>query len=146
MRFRLRPGYSWGDLVTAVVVREDGLWTVSSWIDARLDAGGDFRTLDELVQVADALVRDNYPPGPRGTTAELQYAIYPWAFKGQPDAIFDVIGDPGNLVASDTNATGAEVRGKTAEELVTQAALLLGEQPRAMLRWVKKVADLTNAE
>ena len=77
MPFRLRRGFSWGDVVTAVVTREDDLWTVSSWIDACLDAGGDFRTLDDLLRLADTLVRDSYPPGPRRATVDLQYAIYP---------------------------------------------------------------------
>ena len=38
VRFRPRPGRSWGDLVTAVVVRKDDRWRVSSWIDAPLEA------------------------------------------------------------------------------------------------------------
>jgi hypothetical protein len=144
VRFRLHPGHSWGDLVTAIVSREDHLWTVSSWIDGRLEAGGDFQTLDDLVQVADALVRESYPSGPRRTTAELQYAIYPWTFKGNPDAILDVTVEGGDLVAADIRGSNFEVRGKTAEDLVEQASSALGEQPQPMLRWIKKIGDLTD--
>ena len=91
MGFRFRLGRSWGDLITAVVVRADDRWTISSWIDARLESGGDVRTLDELVQAADTLVLYSYPPGPRRSTAELQYAIYPWSFKGNPLVMLDVL-------------------------------------------------------
>lgn len=120
MGFRLRRGFSWGNLITAVVIREDDLWAISSWIDARLDAGEDFRTLDDLLQAADRLVSDGYPIGPSRTTAELQYAIYPWTFKGEPQAILDVTGHPGDLAATDIIGSNLEIHGTTAGELVTQ--------------------------
>lgn len=119
---------------------------MSRWIDAELDPGGDSGTLDEAVRTADALVRDNYPPGPRRMSAEVQYAIYPWAFEGKPAAIFDVTGKAGELVASDILKTSLGVGGTTADDLVVQASLVLAGQPRAMFRWLKKVRDLTNAE
>lgn len=144
MRFRLRPGYSWGDVVTAVVVRESDGWTLSSWIDARLEAGGDFETLDELVRAADLLVQDSYPQGSRRATAELQYAIYPWTFKGREETILDVTGEAGAFVASDISGARLEVHGGTVEELVAAASSALGAQPRAMLRWVKKVSELAS--
>jgi hypothetical protein len=125
-------------------VREDDRWTVSSWIDARLEAGGEFETLDELVQAADLLVGDSYPSGPHRDDAELQYAIYPWSFKGQPDAMLDVSGEAGALDASDVGSGSLRVSGKTAEELVERAASL-AEYPKLMFRWVKRVADLTDA-
>lgn len=144
MRFRLRPGRSWGDLVTAVVVRDDGTWSISSWIDAPLEAGGDFGTLDQLVQVADALVRDSYPPGPGRAGAELQYAIYPWSFKGRPQAMLDVTENPEHLSATDISGSASEVIGKTAEDLVEEAGRL-AQHPQVMLRWVKAVGNLTDA-
>jgi hypothetical protein len=76
----------------------------------------------------------------------LQYAIYPWTFKGEPEATLDVTGEEGGLVASDISGRSLELRGKNAEELVAQAPSLLGEQPRAMFRWVKHVSDLPDAE
>lgn len=128
-----------------MVFREDDRWTVSSWIDARLEDGGDFQTLDELVEVADALVRHSYPPGPRRAAAELQYAIYPWSFKGEPQVVLDVRGNANGLTATDISGSALEVSGKTAEDLVEQASRLAA-QPQVMLRWVKSLGDLTDAE
>jgi hypothetical protein len=128
--------------VTAVVVREDGYWMISSWIDARLEVGGDFQTLDELVQTADALVRDSYPTKRARETAELQYAIYPWSAHGAPQAMLDIKGDTGNLVATDIQGSGLEIHGLTAEDLVTEAAARIGDTPSAMFRWIKKIAEL----
>jgi hypothetical protein len=145
VQFRRRPGQSWGDLVTAVVIRDGDLWTVSSWIDARLEAGGDFETLDELVRTADQFVGDSYPPGPHREVAEVQYAIYPWSFTGQPEVMLDVTSRPGDLIATDIGGSTLEVRGRSAEELISQVASLRGDQPPIMFRWVKKVNELTDA-
>lgn len=145
MQFRRRPGRSWGKLVTAVVAREDERWTISYWVDAGLKAGENFDTLDALVRTGDALVRDSYPAGEGRATAELQYAIYPWKFKGQPEVMLDVTGDAHALTASDISGTTLGFSARTADDLVEQASRLV-EQPRVMLRWVKKVSGLRGAE
>lgn len=102
--------------------------------------------MDDLLQAADRLDSDGHPIGPSRTTAELQYAIYPWTFKGEPQAILDVTGHPGDLAATDIIGSNLEIHGTTAGELVTQVSSLLGEKPRAIFRWVKKVSELMDTE
>lgn len=128
--------------MTAVVVREDDRWKVSRWIDAELEPGDGANTLDDVIRIADASVRDSYPPGPRRTSAELQYAIYPWKLRGTPTAIFDITGTDGGLIATDILERNPGIRGKTADDLVAQASLVLARQDGAMFRWVKNVNDL----
>ncbi len=108
-RKRLRPPRSDGPLLTAVIVRKDGGWTIW-WADIAAfspggayqtldwlvqataalldDAGGAFQTLDALVEATDALVRGRDPSG--GGT--LQYKVYPWGRPGVGDerSPFDV--------------------------------------------------------
>ena len=141
VRLRLRPD-SWGELVTAVVVRDADIWTVSSWIDASLEPGGDFRTLDELVQTTDALVGDCYPTKPTRQSAELQYAIYPWSDKGDITAILDITGEPGAFAANDIQGSGLDVRGPTAETLVVEAGSRLDDPSTVMFIWIKQIAQL----
>jgi len=135
LRRRLWPPRSDGPLLTAVIVRKDGGWTIW-WADvaafspggafqtlewlvqatvALLDeSGGAFQTLDALVEASDALVRGRDPSG--GGT--LQYKIYPWGRPGVGDerSPFDVF----MLVApgTDSGETVPEARPHTAFQIL----------------------------
>jgi hypothetical protein len=128
--------------VTAVVVREGEIWTVSSWIDAPLESSDEFQTLDELVRTADVLVGDSYPAEPTRQSAELQYSIYPWSGKGDIAAILDITGEPGAFVANDIQGSGLDVRGPTAETLVVEAASRFDDPSTVMFTWIKQIAQL----
>lgn len=124
------------------MLREDREWRVSSWIDARLKAGTESTSLDELVRAADDLVREAYPTGRRRQRAELQYAIYPWSVDTAELRILDVSGQPGQFLATDMKDDDRQFRTATLDDLVEEIARGTPVAPNAMLRWIKLVQHL----
>jgi hypothetical protein len=144
------------DLLTASIVREDGVWTVS-WIDGSFESGAVFDTLDELIDATDTLVRNTYRRR-RGAGPTLQYAIHPWgrvdvfriilvnngnspaALDPPLRAVFHIAGGPGNLTATDiSGVSGLVLRGSTPSQLVSQASNLLGNQSTVSFRWIRRI-------
>jgi len=127
--FRLfKPALS--NLLTAIVnPTPDGFWQVTwvpDMVKGRL-AGSprnfSERSLNRAVEKASSEVAALYAGRPEAITAELQFAIYPWSEedeRGHP--IIDV--------------------SWTIEGLVEECARQLPVPGEAMLRWIRKIAEI----
>jgi hypothetical protein len=135
------PAATLSDLVTAVTVLDNDTWDLTV-VDAAVPDRKGFMTLGDVITYADGMIRDLYADTAEAHTAELQYAIYPWAPGTEAAVILDVTGPPGDLVGRDTQGSDFEVRASSPEELVAVAGLQLPDPSVAMIRWVKSVISL----
>jgi hypothetical protein len=99
-------------------------------------------TLTEVIDSAAAAVASLYAKYPPVDGAELQLAIYPWAYDGGP--IFDVGGQKGSFNARDIQGSDHAIRGASLEDLVTAVERLPGLPPDdSMFRWIRPIASLS---
>jgi hypothetical protein len=132
------------ELLTAIISERDGIWEIA-WVGdgsrqpRRFEAASLTEATDQATTAALAL----WASGPQHPDAELQLAIYPWDY-GDKAPMYDVTSGVGMFYASDLLGSGQRATAPTLEDLVTLIATQpLGDQ--AMLRWVRKFADLPAA-
>jgi hypothetical protein len=144
-------------------------WLVQATDALLRESGGAFQSLDQLVQATDGLVLGRDPTG----SGCLQYMIYPSGRPGvgdehspfdlflieapapgsnaadpvaRPAAVFHISGRPGNLQATEiTRVCGLEFRGRTAGDLVAQAAKFRGSLPDKFV-WIREIESLQHAD
>jgi hypothetical protein len=144
-------------------------WLVRATDALLRDLGGAFQSLDQVVQATDGLVLGRDPSG----GGCLQYVIYPSGRPGVGDehspsdvfligapapssnaadpgaraaAVFHISGIPGNLQATEiTRVCGLELRGRTAGDLVTEAAKFRGSLPDKFV-WIREIESLQHAD
>ena len=75
--------------------------------------------------------------------AELQFAIYPWAY-GTMAPMYDITATAGQYQARDIAGNSPDIAAPALEELVEQMAVQPGGS-QAMLRWVRRLQDLPAA-
>jgi hypothetical protein len=142
-----------GDLLTAALLREDGLWT-ASWEDGYFEPVEPVPTLDELARTIDSLVRDRYRTGTAAPPC-LQHAIYPWGrvdvfrvvapghdpgLEHRPHAAFHILGSFGDFRARDISGSSAgEVSGGSLDQLVSEVSALLGDWPTVSFRLIREI-------
>lgn len=128
-------------LLTGIISERDGVWEIA-WVGdgsrqpRRFEAPG----LSEAANQATTAALSLWVVGPADPDAELQLAIYPWDY-GDKAPMYDITRRDGVYQAHDIVTASPDVAAPTLEELVGQIALQpLGNQ--AMLRWVRRFADL----
>jgi hypothetical protein len=104
------------DLITCMVSAQKDHWTVIWVSDGRAPAEFTGKSLSEAVDRATQTVAALYSSKPQASTAELQFAIYPWPGGGQ--VIMEL------------------------ESLVVRAQQSLPDFRTAMFRWVRPIREL----
>jgi hypothetical protein len=131
-----------GAFITGLIgPAKKGGWSVS-WIgDGVWPPPVQAASLTQAAEQASAAVADLYARYPAVPGAELQFAIYPWDYKGGP--IFDIAGSAGDFTARDIQGSDRSVAGATLEDLV-DAVRRMADIPAddSMLRWTRQIASL----
>jgi hypothetical protein len=131
-------------LVTCIVEREGEDWEVSWASDGRVPEDFKDHSLTAAADRAAVGLAAIYAGEPQAASAELQFAIYPW--KGNPvKVILDITADPNGFVARDIQGTEITIQGASLEELVQKAETVVPNPNEAMLRWIRRVADLVTS-
>jgi hypothetical protein len=132
-------------LLTGIIAERSGVWEID-WVG---DGSREPRTskapgLTEAADQAATTALALWTVGPAFPDAELQLAIYPWNNYGKMAPMYDITEQDGEYQAHDIVAGSPDIAAPTLEELVEQMALQpQGDQ--AMLRWVRRFADLSTA-
>jgi len=125
-------------LITCVVQRRDGAWSVS-WRPAA-GAPGAFvaESLTAAIERATTDLAGGGQPGRR--EARLQLAIYPWT-PTTAERIFDVEPDVEGFLAVDALGSGIFLRAASLDGLVQEAEQVLPDTGQAIFRWVRPAGE-----
>jgi hypothetical protein len=99
-------------------------------------------SLSDLIDNITTTVRESYIGSGNESTAELQYAIYPWGESKTIDFIFQISKSDKGYVAHDIQGSNIKVVGKSLEELSSQISSQVSDSSQAMMQWVLPVQDL----
>jgi hypothetical protein len=135
-------GHRLAELVTCVVGRDGQRWDVSWASDGKTPADFTEVSLSAALDKACAQVASLYANKPQAAKAELQFAIYPWP--GNPgDVILDITTEAVEWVATDIQGSGITFRSTSPDALVEDGERYLPDTSKAMLRWIRRVSDVT---
>jgi hypothetical protein len=130
------------DLVTCIVSRDRDTWEVIWTSDGRTPSDFAVGRLTDAVERAINDVAVLYADQPAAaTSAELQFAIYPWADGGE--MILDIQGTRGDLVARDIQGSDVTLHGRSLEDLLANAETSLPDASKVMFRWIRPVLGLS---
>ena len=140
MAFLFRPR-GLGQLITCIVEREGTSWSVVWTSDGKVPRDFNDPSLGDAIDKASSQVAALYAGKPDAATAELQFAIYPWQGTSGK-VILDVTREGSVLSVRDLQGTGIEFRTDSIQDAVQDAEKYLPNPNDAMLRWIRRVAEL----
>ena len=98
-------------------------------------------SLSGAVDRASAEIASLYANKPEAADAELQFAIYPWK-DTSGKLILDITRDGTGLAVKDIQGTGISFSSVSIEAVVTDAERYVPNPNDAMLRWIRRIAEL----
>lgn len=130
------------DLVTCIVEPDRSRWNLTWVSDGKTPRDSSAESLAAALDGGSSEIAALYANHREALEAELQFAIYPW--KGNAgDVILEITKDGAELVATDIQGSGITFRAASFDGLLEGAVRYLPDTSRAMLRWVRRVSDLT---
>jgi hypothetical protein len=130
------------DLITGIVGPEaEGDWCVFWAGDGASPSTVRALSMTQVIDEAASEVAALYARHPQVSGAELQFAIYPWNYRGGP--IFDITARPGLFTAHDKLGSDQEFQAATLEDLIVAVEKTRGVGAEdSMFRWVRPIASL----
>ena len=134
-------GRGLAQLVTCIVQRKGSAWSVMWASDGKVPRDFSEASLSAATDRASADVASLYANRPEAVDAELQFAIYPWR-NTSGKVILDVTQDGSGLAVKDIQGSGISFHSDSIEAAVADAERYVPNPTDAMLRWIRRVADL----
>lgn len=132
------------DLVTGIVVHKGERWTLIWAAGGRAPSDASFDSAGAAIECGNGETARRYTGRSEALTAELQYAIYPWADGGDSIEVLDVTANSDGLLEARDMQSGTVVgSGGVIDEVIESAGQALDDPGNAMLRWIIRVRDLS---